>query len=1308
MKFKKIVTCFLAAAIAAGGVMSGTTANYSYLRSGIVSAAVSVPTSATVLKESAYVTWDAISGADGYNVYVKPEGGSYTQLDSMLIRQYSSYFRADALGLKAGKYVMKVVPTSGGNEDTSKAIESSAMTVEAHERTGFGFVNGTSSGAYNDDGTLKSDAVVLYVTEATKDTVSMEVTTSSKGATTACTGIQNILDAYKKGYETRPLCVRFIGNVTDPAALQDGDILVKGSSDSSRLSCGVTLEGVGADATLNGFGVRVANASNVEIRNLGFMNCNSGEGDNCGLQQSNDHVWVHNCDFFYGDAGSDADQVKGDGALDTKTSTYVTHSYNHFWDNGKCNLQGMKSESTDNYITYHHNWYDHSDSRHPRIRTCSVHSYNNYFDGNAKYGIGVTMGASAFSENNYFRNCKYPLLISMQGSDTEAGGIFSDENGGIIKSYGDYMTGQKAFTSYQDNNTEFDAYVASSKTEQVPSSVKAKQGGTTYNNFDTASTMYSYTADAVNDVPSIVMAEAGRVDGGDFQWTFDNSVDDESYAVNTALKAALVAYDDSIKAIGSGFTQGGTVDPTQPTTTVATTAATTKATTVSTSTTTKTTTQAVIAADAIYCSPTATSSGKGTKDDPIDVLSAIKMVQAGGTIYLLGGTYNYTSTILIEESNSGTAGNFKTIMAYPGETVKFDFTGQEVSGSARGFVLDGSYWHFYGFEITNAGDNGMLLSGDNNKIEMMVFNDNEDTGLQLSRYNTNYSTVAEWPSNNLILNCTSKNNCDEATMENADGFAAKLTCGEGNVFDGCMAYNNSDDGWDLFAKTETGPIGVVTLQNCAAFRNGFTEDGRGYGDCDGNGFKLGGSGVGTGHIVKNCLAFENLNCGFTDNNNPKLESLTDCTSYNNGVGGNGKPNVSCYRCTDDGCDFTNIMSYINTDKQSSLGKAAGIKITNDKFVGTIQNSIYYNSKYYMVSDRVAIANGDKTGVNVTPAVSDFITLSVPAMGTDFHTAWRNADGSINTAGFAETTGTYASMGYHFTSSGPVVPPTTTVVTTAVTGTETTVKTTVSTTAVTPVSTGNTQVAGNHIHNFTLNGTESTYYTIVGNLSTGKGTVNYNGLTLTQCLKMESSTSITFTVAADGKLTLVFVETAATVNVDGTKYTANGDGIITVDLSAGAHTITKADTANLFYMSFADGTGEVVTTPATTPVSTVGTTVDTTVVSTPASTVETTVSSVDTTVVSTPATTVVTTEPVTEDIPDGTMYGDVTGDMRINVADVVAVNMYLLNPEVNVLTMEQKANADCARDKKIDTSDSALILNYVSMLASITDLGKAPQ
>lgn len=180
------------------------------------------------------------------------------------------------------------------------------------------------------------------------------------------------------------------------------------------------------------------------------------------------------------------------------------------------------------------------------------------------------------------------------------------------------------------------------------------------------------------------------------------------------------------------------------------------------------------------------------------------------TIYLLGGTYKLDKTIMIEEANSGNSGSFKTIMAYPGDEVIWDFSAMAIADANRGVVLDGSYWYFKGFEIKGAGDNGMLLSGDNNIIEMMVFNDNQDTGLQISRYQSAYNTIAQWPSNNLILNCTSKNNCDNKSMENADGFAAKLTCGEGNVFDGCMAYNNSDDGWDLFAKSETGPIGVVT------------------------------------------------------------------------------------------------------------------------------------------------------------------------------------------------------------------------------------------------------------------------------------------------------------------------------------------------------------------------------------------------------------------------------------------------------------------------------------------------------------------
>ncbi len=1016
---RKTLAALLAAAtvVCSFGLSGAQAATLSPVgNTGIVSTAstdaVSITASAGYA-EGAYAEWQAVTGASGYNVYA--DGA---QLDSMLIRQYASCFRVDAVGLKAGSHTLKVVPILGGKEDTSKAAEIK-VTTTAHDRSGFGWVNGTSSGAYNEDGTLRSGATVIYVTEKTKDTVSVTLPNKS-GKDTALTGVQNIITNLKSNTKVGPVCIRLIGNISDPADMPNGDLYV------DAVTCGLTIEGIGTDTTFNGFGLVVKNSSNVEIRNIGFMNCNSSEGDNVGLQQKNDHVWVHHCDMFYGDAGSDADQVKGDGALDTKTSTFITHSYNHFFDNGKCNLQGMKSETADSYITYHHNWYDHSDSRHPRIRTCTVHIYNNYFDGNAKYGVGMTMGGSAFVENNYFRNCKYPMLISMQGSDIASGaGTFSSEDGGVIKSFGNYMTGslQKAYVTYQQDNTEFDAYEVSSRDEKVPDSVKAKKGGTSYNNFDTnSSLMYQYTPDAAEDVPAKVTAGAGRVQGGDFKWTFDNATADASYAVDDALKAALVSYKDSIVAIGSGFSDS--TDPTATTAPSTTTApketTTTKTTETSakpdestaTTKTPETPSDPANYTQVIYASPDGSGSGK-TENDPTSFTDAITKVPAGGVIFLLGGTYHYTDTILIDQNNSGQAGKLKTVAPWKGANVVFDFTGQAVSASARGIVLDGSYWHFYGFEITQAGDNGMLLSGSNNIIEMMVFNDNEDTGLQISRYRTEAAKITDWPSNNLIKNCTSKNNCDEATMENADGFAAKLTCGEGNVFDGCISYNNSDDGWDLYAKTETGPTGVVTIKNCIAFRNGFTEDGRGYGDADGNGFKLGGGGVGTRHVVENCLAFENLNCGFTDNNNPEFGELKNCTAYNNGVGGKGKANYYVYRCSAS-ANLSNIITYYNTANVTKTN-APGIKLANDKFKGNVTNALYYNSKYYYSQDKIAAdGSSPKIGTVVTPADSDFLTLKVDAMGTDFHKAWRTAEGMPNPGGFAETPsdGTYAELGYH--------------------------------------------------------------------------------------------------------------------------------------------------------------------------------------------------------------------------------------------------------------------------------------------------------
>ena len=514
--------------------------------------------------ESAYIEWDNFANADGYNVYITNQNGGYTQLDNELIRLYkdgsSSYWRADAVGLKAGNYKFKVVPIVDGNEDTASQVESENITVEAHDRTGFAWVNGATTGAYNLDGTIKDNANIIYVTEDTKNTVSLDVQTSSSGKVENAKGLQNILDLYKKGYESKPLVVRIIGKVTDPSTLDGGDIVISGSGSDKRINCGITFEGIGEDATLYGYGIRVKNASNVEIRNIGVMLTDSDEGDSIGLQQENDHVWVHNCDLFYGEPGSDSDQVKGDGALDCKKSTYITFSYNHFFDTGKSNLLGLSENTTDDlYITYHHNWYDHSDSRHPRIRFYSAHVYNNYYDGNSKYGVGACLGSSVLVEGNYFRNCKKPMMISMQGSDTS--GTFSKEDGGMIKAYNNYMIGQESYIPYSQDNKSFDAYEVSSIDDKVPSSVTSLQGGKTYNNFDTSSIMYEYKADSPEEAKNKVEKYAGRLNGGDFKWTFDDSKDDESDKLNAELKNALESYESNLLSVG-----GDSIDmPEEPT-----------------------------------------------------------------------------------------------------------------------------------------------------------------------------------------------------------------------------------------------------------------------------------------------------------------------------------------------------------------------------------------------------------------------------------------------------------------------------------------------------------------------------------------------------------------------------------------------------------------------------------------------------------------------------------------------------------------------------------------------------------------------
>ncbi|SHF98370.1 pectate lyase family protein [Flavobacterium defluvii] len=824
--------------------------------------------------ESAFVKWQPVINAQTYNVYYTGEGIVDKKIDDQLIRSYGSYFRADIPGLKAGSYIVKIKPVISGVEGAGTTTGS--IIVAAQDRNGFAFEGGRVPGGYKADGTPKDNAVILYITQNTKNTISMNITGASSNP---CIGLQNILYAIKKGKDTRPFIIRIIGNITDMTVMEGGDVVIENANNASSY---LTIEGIGNDAVANGWGVRLKSASNIEVNNLGFMNCDSTAGDNVGMQQNNDHIWVHNCDLFYGNAGSDADQIKGDGALDNKSSTYITLSYNHFWDNGKASLLGLSEGTTTGlYITYHHNWFDHSDSRHPRVRYYSAHIYNNYYDGNSKYGAGSTEGSSLFIEGNYFRNSKHPMLTSLQGTDiwdeanqvNNAGtmGTFSGEAGGTIKAYNNIFdasngTNNMRFVAYNDPNplynisgkisslTDFDAYVATTRGEIVSSTIKSKSGANSYNNFDTDAALY--VKNLVIDQPATAKTKvtqySGRVSGGDLRWTFNNSTDDTSSLVITALKSALTNYTGNLVSVQGEANSAG--------------------------------------------SQTLTSTGNN----------------------------NQTVT-------SGTA-IASIVFTWGGDATDATVTGLPASGLA--FVK-----------------------------------------------NTSTKTIT---------------------------------------------INGTPTATVTYSIATTGSAGTPA--------------------------------TGSGTITVNAAGTQTLTS--TNNNSQAVTS------------------------------------------------------------GTAINTIIFTW------------GGTATDATVT---------GLPASGLSFV---KNTSAKTITISGTPT----ATVSYSVTTTG--------------TGTAATASGTI---------TVNSGSSGSEIHNFTTSGKTSSFYTITGNLSTTKGTVTYNGLTLTQCLKIESSTSITFTTTQTSTLTLVFVESAATIKVDNVDKIASG-GIVTISLAAGSHTITKKDTANLFYMSIVYNTG----------------------------------------------------------------------------------------------------------------------------------------
>ena len=385
------------------------------------------------------------------------------------------------------------------------------------------------------------------------------------------------------------------------------------------------------------------------------------------------------------------------------------------------------------------------------------------------------------------------------------------------------------------------------------------------------------------------------------------------------------------------------------------------------------------AGQSIWVAPDA--KGSGSKEDPMSIYDAVKYVMPSQQIVLTEGTYKLESPLKIARGINGTADQMIYMVADPDAKTRpvIDF-----QGLCTGMTIGGDYWYFKGFDVTGSADGqkGLQVSGSHNTLDQIETYHNGNTGLQISRLNVT-DTYAEWPSYNLILNCTSYGNADKG-YEDADGFAAKLTVGDGNVFDGCIAHHNADDGWDLFAKVQTGSIGSVTIKNSVAYANGYLEDGTNAGN--GNGFKMGGDSMPGSHVLENSIAFANKAKGIDSNSCPDIK-VKNCTSINN-----QGANVAFYTNSAKNTDFeaTGVISF-RTAKEDVA--------ENIKPVGSQDlTKIYKATNFYWDTASKTSFNTPAAGEAVTTVSADwFASLDYSSIldgNKSVAGIVRNADGTI--------------------------------------------------------------------------------------------------------------------------------------------------------------------------------------------------------------------------------------------------------------------------------------------------------------------------
>ncbi|MBQ3253264.1 MAG: hypothetical protein IJA65_01805, partial [Acholeplasmatales bacterium] len=446
------------------------------------------------LIEAGYVVYNKVDAANSYNIYVK--GNKYQEFT--LVDKKIAYtkevsetqIRTDLLGLSSGTYQIKLVPVVAGAESnaTATVVE---LGVKAYDRSGYAHFNYTAGiGAYNDDGTLKDNAIVIYVTDENKDYVMSEIceeyninmfnipnemtnnwnnkeakgigwwlnnaqytkatkdsngnVNASKTSNTYSSQGQSL--GFYSVTENHPIAIRFVGTVTTPEGCTAYDSYGEGGSpgDNGHMARmkdlnNVTLEGVGVDAKIEGWGFHfmASDTTNVrgksfEARNLTFDKYpedalgmeGTQEDSTKTIKASVERCWVHHCTFLPGYCANPAesDKSEGDGSCDFKRGQYFTMSYCYYEYCHKTNLIGSGDDSLQYNITFHHNFWYNCGSRIPLARQANIHFYNNYIYGNINtavelsYVSSIRANAYMYSENNYYEGCKQVFETGNSGA----------------------------------------------------------------------------------------------------------------------------------------------------------------------------------------------------------------------------------------------------------------------------------------------------------------------------------------------------------------------------------------------------------------------------------------------------------------------------------------------------------------------------------------------------------------------------------------------------------------------------------------------------------------------------------------------------------------------------------------------------------------------------------------------------------------------------------------------------------------------------------------------------------------------------